>query len=289
MNLQESQIIDLKARAHLSDIYRRFGKGDSAHCFESLFIWKEDMNLTVTYGDDIYLVKDNSSRETYFFPVGSDTAKKEIIATLLDRGQVRFEYMTDEDVSFTKENFSDRFRFTECPDSSEYIIDRETMQNLPGSSFSKDRGHINRLLKSHVMETRDIHDITKEVLFDIIIGWDASKHMYENIPDECATKNIINNLNELDLEGIVLLMDGVPCSICAGFNLSPDTVDCVIQKNRLSQQGLTYYLRQEYARLQPDSVKFFNWEEDLGIEGLRRAKQLMRPVRMITMYTGTGI
>ena len=81
-------------------------------------------------------------------------------------------------------------------------------------------------------------------------------------------------------------MDGSPCAVCGGFKMNSNTVDCVIQKTSQKLQGLTYYLRQEYARSLPPEIQFLNWEEDLGIEGLRRAKQLMQPVNMINMYIG---
>ena len=281
------QKIELKHGEIIRDIYHKYGNSDSAHSFESLFIWKEEMGLSLVYDSDIYSIKeDTPDGNCWFFPVGSTASKEKFISDLLREGPVTFHYMTQNDIDFLNEFFPDRFSYKEKPDSSEYIIDRDVMENLPGSSFSKDRGHINKLLKSHTLETVDFRDVGKEDLFEIVSDWDATKHRYENLPDAKATRNIIEKYDELGLKGIVIVMDGVPYSVCAGFKMNEDTVDCVIQKNRGSQQGLTYYLRQEYARSQPPEVKFFDWEEDLGIEGLRRAKQLMRPCRMITMFTG---
>lgn len=286
MEFDELKEIELADRGHISGIYNRYGKGDSAHSFESLYIWKEEMNLKVLKGTDFYAIREKSRKgSSWFFPVGETAAKEQFIRSLLDKGDVRFFYMTGEDVDFLEKSFPGCFAVTETPDSSEYIIDRETMSELPGSSFSKDRGHINKLVREHEIETVSVRDVEKKDLYDIILGWDVNKHIYEEIPDRMATKNIISHMEELNIEGIVLVMDGTPVSVCAGFNLNESTVDCVIQKNRISQQGLTYYLRQQYARTRPDAVRFFNWEEDLGIEGLRRAKILMRPSTMITMYS----
>jgi hypothetical protein len=281
------QKIELGHLKAIREIYNKYGSGDSAHSIESLFIWKEEMELSLVYDSDIYSIKESSRGDNcWFFPVGSEVSKENFINDLLSKGPVSFNYMTQNDIDFLDRFFPDRFSYKEDPDSSEYIIDRDVMENLPGSSFSKDRGHINRLLKSHTMETVNIKDVTKADIYNIVTDWDASKHQYFSMPDAHATKNIIDHMEDLGLTGIVIFMDGVPYSVCAGFELNEDTVDCVIQKNRGSQQGLTYYLRQEYARSQPPKIRFFNWEEDLGIEGLRRAKQLMRPCSMITMFTG---
>lgn len=287
MFFEEPKKIELSDRDRIAPVYHRYGRRDCAHSFESVFIWKEEMNLKAVFADDFYAIREKSKKgSSWFFPVGNDDMRRAFISDLLQKSPVNFFYMTKEDVDFLQENFPGSFDISETPESSEYIIDRLTMAELPGSSFSKDRGHINKLLKEHEFRTVSVRDVEKKVLYDIVLGWDASKHIYENIPDRMATKNIISHLEDLGLEGIVLFMDGEPCSVCAGFNLNDDTVDCVIQKNRISAQGLTYYLRQEFAKSRPDSVKYFNWEEDLGIEGLRRAKMLMRPVEMITMLSG---
>lgn len=287
MSFEEPRNIELSDKDHISEVYHRYGRRDSAHSFESCFIWKDEMNLRVVTAPDFYAIREISKNgNSWFFPVGDDDVRREFIRGLLDEGQANFFYMTGKDALFLDENFPGRFTITEAPESSEYIIDRQTMEELPGKSFTKVRGYINRLCSGHEIDIVDVRGVEKKVIYDIIIGWDVNRHLYEEIPDKMATKNIINHMEDLGLSGIVLYMDGEPCSVCAGFNLDDDMADCVIQKNRISMQGLTYYLRQEYARSCPASIKYFNWEEDLGIEGLRQAKELMRPCSMITMYTG---
>ncbi len=277
--------LDLKEK--ISDIYNRFGYKDSAHSFESMYIWREEMGLSFVHSDNFYSVQEASKGPySWFFPVGSEEAKVEFIKKLLEKGNLHFYYMTSDDVSFIEKHFPDQFTIREAPESSEYIMSRDIMENLPGSSFSKDRGHINKMLREHTFETKSIQSVPKSVIYDISAEWDASKHIFENLPDKAANISVIEHLDVLDIEGIVLYMDGSPCAVCGGFKMNKNTVDCVIQKTSQKLQGLTYYLRQEYARSLPPEIQFLNWEEDLGIEGLRRAKQLMQPVDMIKMYIG---
>lgn len=279
--------ISLDLKNTVTDIYRRYGNKDSAHCFESIYIWRQEMGLSIVCTDDLYTVQEASKGPfSWFFPVGSADAKEAFIKKQLEDDDPQFYYMTPEDVTFLEQRFPGRFDIYEAPESSEYIMSREIMEKMPGSSFSKDRGHINKMLRDHSFETVNIRAVPKSVVYDISAEWDASKHIFDNLPDKDANISVIEHMDDLDIEGIVLYMDGSPCAVCGGFQMSTNTVDCVIQKTSLKLQGLTYYLRQEYARsLSPDIV-FLNWEEDLGIEGLRRAKQLMQPVDMIKMYTG---
>ena len=287
MSLIETTDIDLGMQAQVEEIYRKFSARDAAHSFKSLFIWKKDMELSIYTGTDIYAVKSTQDERFWFFPVGSGDAKKAFVEKLIASGEkIVFEYVTESDVSFLNKYFPDRFEIIPAPDNSEYIMDRVIMETLPGKHFAKDRGHVNKLIKEHELQTVDINSISKDKLLDITRTWDKNKRNYEEVIDRTATVTIINHMKELDLHGIVIIMDGEPYAVIAGFALDDELVDCCLQKCKENVQGLSYYLRQEYAKSHGENVKFFNWEEDLGVEGLRRAKELMRPVRMLHMYTG---
>ncbi len=287
MSLIETTDIDLGMQTQVEEIYRKFSARDAAHSFKSLFIWKKDMELSIYTGTYIYAVKSTQDERFWFFPVGNDDAKKAFVEKLIASGEkIVFEYVTESDVTFLNRYFPDRFEIIPAPDNSEYIMDRDIMENLPGKHFAKDRGHVNKLLKEHELQTMDINSISKDKLLDITRTWDKNKRNYEEVIDRTATTTIISHMEELDLHGIAIIMDGEPYAVIAGFALDDELVDCCLQKCKENVQGLSYYLRQEYAKSHGENVKFFNWEEDLGVEGLRRAKELMKPVRMLNMYTG---
>ncbi|WP_024864768.1 DUF2156 domain-containing protein [Butyrivibrio sp. FCS014] len=283
----ETAEIDLSQADIVGEIYYKYSAHDAAHSFKSLFIWKKDMELSIYTGNDIYAVKSTQEDRFWFFPVGSDEAKKEFIERLISTGErLVFEYVTEGDVSFLEKYFPGKFEIIPAPDNSEYIMDRQIMESLPGKHFAKDRGHVNKFVKGHELRTVDIHSISKDELLDITRTWDKNKRNYEEVIDRSATTTIISHMDELDLKGIAIIMDDEPYAVIAGFALDEELVDCCLQKCKENVQGLSYYLRQEYAKSHAENVRFFNWEEDLGVEGLRRAKELMRPVRMLDMYTG---
>ena len=163
------------------------------------------------------------------------------------------------------------------------------MENLSGKAFSQERGHINRFLKNHEVESIIFNADDADKVQEITDGWYKKRAAEGRNSDYSATMNIIKNIETLDISGMIVYVDKLPAAVAAGFNLNYDTVDCSLQKNCMEIQGLTYYIRREYAKSRPENVRYFNWEEDLGINGLRRAKKLMQPCRMIDMYTATRI
>ncbi len=281
--------LQLSQKESVADLYRKYGHSDSAHSFESMFMWKDDMDLELYTQPDLYSARCMSEPFNWFFPVGEKNAKIKFIEELAKEPSLSLSYMTKEDKTFLEEHFPRLFDITEEPSESEYIFDRDTIENLPGSSFSKSRGYIRRLIASYEIETVSLEDIDIRDVITINNIWSSHKQEYTGAIDGNATLNSINHMSDLGLTGIVLIMEGSPCAVCAGFPLNEHTMDCCIQKATQGMQGLNYYLRQEYAKSQPASITTFNWEEDLGIEGLRQAKTLMHPSDMITMYTGKKI
>lgn len=283
--------IDLTAREEIDRLYKSYGNGDSAHAFQSLFIWKEDMGLMLFKEREMYAVRcRREGNNTWFFPVGPDDAKEAFISKVLKAGEICFTYMTAADVTFLENHFAGRFEIKSAPDDSEYIIDRTDMELMQGKHFAKDRNHVSKLLREHKLKTVPVTADNTEsdniaAVREINSDWASLSHDYSRMSDSEAVKCILDNINALDISGVILYMDGRPWAAAAGYRLSEDTVDCCLQKTRDNVQGLSYYLRQEFARSFDPEIKWFNWEEDLGITGLRRTKQLMKPCRMNDMYT----
>ena len=281
--------IDLDMSKDISEIYRKYGYGDSAHAFNSMYIWAGDMKISAYICPDLYSGKFDDTVNTWFFPVGSPKEKKLFIEERLKCGNLSFKYMTKEDVSFVREYFPKDFLIEPSPDDSEYIYDRDTIENLPGKGLARKRRYVKQLLKEHVLKTSLFYDGNLPDVRYILDIWRRNKEEEIYINDKEATAIMLTKINELDIYGIVLYMDDVPCAVAAGYLLNDSTVDCCLQKSAVNEYGLQYYIRQQFSQVTPQSVKFYNYEEDLGLEGLRTAKEFMHPCAMVDMYTGKQI
>lgn len=285
----ETQPIELDQEKIITDIYDTYGYGDSAHAFKTLYIWADDLSLSLYHTTGMYAARVDDEENTWMFPVGNEAEKRAFIEEVLSRGNLVFKYMTKWDTFFLQQYFPGKFRADPAPDDSEYIYDRNTIENLPGGSFSRKRDYVRQLIRDHDMETKYLSaDIIDDVR-QISVAWARSKENHIDVLDKCANEIILTEYEALNISGIVLYMDDAPCAAVLGYRLNDNTVDCCTQKTDCYLHGLQYYMRQEFSRMQPEEVEFFNWEEDLGIQGLRTAKQYMHPHSMIDMYTGKQI
>ena len=290
MGQTDSRKIDLDMGKTISQIYDKYGYGDSAHAFESLYIWSRDMTLSIYLADDIYAARlDKSGPNTWFFPVGSTEQKKAFVSKKLASGDLVFRYMTKEDVAFLDDNFQGRFEIDSAPGDSEYVYDRDTIENLPGKGLSRKRRYVAKLTREHSFEVKKLGKDTMADVRYILGVWRKNKDNELECNDLGALEVMMLSFSQLSIEGIVVYMDGLPCSVAAGYLLTEDTVDACLQKSTVNLHGLQYHVRQLFSAYWPESVKFYNYEEDLGIEGLKTAKEFMHPCSMVDMYKGRSI
>ena len=70
----------------------------------------------------------------------------------------------------------------------------------------------------------------------------------------------------------------------AGVSLNDECMDEVIEKGRKDIVGIYQLLCNEFATIVCKGYKYLNREEDLGIEGLRRAKTSYEPLYMLKKF-----
>ena len=92
----------------------------------------------------------------------------------------------------------------------------------------------------------------------------------------------------LGMTGGILYADGSPAAFTAGERLGSDTIDVHFEKAPDDLPGAYPMIAREFARhLQKDfpEIRYLNREEDMGIPGLRKAKEEWYPMFMIDKFT----
>ena len=102
-----------------------------------------------------------------------------------------------------------------------------------------------------------------------------------------AIKFYLSHFEELKMTGIVVYVRGTVVGYAAGVALNDDCMDEVIEKGRKDITGVYQLLCNEFALRCCRDYKYINREEDLGVEGLRRAKTSYCPEYMIEKYVST--
>ena len=110
----------------------------------------------------------------------------------------------------------------------------------------------------------------------------------ELIDDEtCAINMAFRSFEELKLSGGLLRVDGKPVAFTVGEEINPEVYLLHFEKALSGYEGLYAAINHEYAANHLENYRYINREEDLGIEGLRKAKLSYNPAILLEKYSAT--
>ena len=174
---------------------------------------------------------------------------------------------------------------------SDYIYNREDFAQLSGRKFHRKKNHFNKFARTYP-DTQYL-PLTTERLADalhVAEQWFAEHDNDVSLQGELLSiREVVANWNDLGMKGGVLYADGEPAAMIMFSALSEQCIDVHFEKatNKFAQGGAFTAINRFMASSKETSAyEYVNLEEDMGIDGLRRAKEAYRPIFKIKKYYG---
>jgi len=185
--------------------------------------------------------------------------------------------------------YPDRFEVLEDRDNADYVYERDALANLSGKKYHAKRNHLNRFREAFPNAVaRPIDDAITPAVREFVAEWYATKRSENPNGDfrmeEIAIERALRDREVLGLEGLTVMDGDRILAMTFGSRLSYDTFDVHFEKARADVQGAYPAINCEFARYLREKypeVKYLDREEDMGLEGLRRAKKSYYPHHMI--------
>lgn len=187
------------------------------------------------------------------------------------------------------EAFSDeKFNIVEDRDNFDYLILVENIVSYPGTKFSAKRNYVKRFennQRSVVKEIDSSDPKNADMVIDLYKDWGESKKGKKNESEENAIKRLINVANS-QLVQLGVFDKGYLIGFWVIENAGNGYGVSHFQKaNAEKYIGIYPYLMKKGGELMlKREVKLLNLEQDLGLEGLRRAKSDYKPVKFLKKY-----
>ena len=173
------------------------------------------------------------------------------------------------------------------PDYSDYVYSIAEYIDLEGGKNSKKRRHMNHVEKNVPgcrFEVIDNFEEKKPVIMDIMNSW-CENHECSECVYGCEKKiieHLLDTNTSKQLYGGLLYIEDEPEMFAIG-EIIQDTYYLYFKKSKNSIDGTFFYF--EYYLLKEISdVTYVNFEEDMGLAGLRTYKSRRHPIRMIDKY-----
>ncbi len=267
----------------------------SEYTFTNLFMWRGKYHPSWTIIDDCLVIVMHPDGEAPFglFPVGSGdkrSALKSLKKMLLDYSDrpliSRVEKRMIESFVDNSE-FVIRFDRNNC----DYVYVSDHLIRLPGNRYHKKKNHLNRFKKKWSFEYVGFHEDLIKKLLQLQEDWCEYRECNGSVDlnfEDSAVVEALKNYQSLGFLGGAILLDGKVEAFSFGEMLNPETAVIHIEKANPRIPELYTAINQMFAMNNWSEVKFINREQDLGLEGLRKAKESYYPDHLVEKYVLEG-
>ena len=264
------------------------------YSFANLFLWGRQQ-VAFLHGCAAFF-SHFYGRSVYPYPIGNGDRRAvigEILRDAKERGiPCRITGMTPEDREELEAWFPGKFLTRTSRDSFDYVYAIDDLADLKGRKFQKKRNHTNRFRMEHPnYEVVPLTVCNLALARHMVNDWYCSRMKEDPHGDyfleNTAMARAFQNYGALGMEGILLMEGSQVLAVTMGSRMADDTYDIHFEKAREDVDGAYTVVNQEFARylrLKHPDVRFLNREDDLGLEGLRKAKLSYHPHHMVEKH-----
>lgn len=281
--------LSLKHKERVNDALARYPQETSELAFGNLFSWRTTRPLEVLDVDDtLFFLLERDNGDTLFSnPLGPCSLQDavRIVKQHTGRPLLTCERITEPAMG----NFSrEGVQVIEDRNNSDYVYPRNALADLKGRKYHKKRNLIAQCLSSYDCTYEPITPATIPEVRAMQDRWCAD-HICKKQPGLCheyiAVHEMLEHYESLGIIGGAVRINGQVEAYAIAERLNDTTAVIHFEKAMKQFKGLYQVINQWFAQHALSPFETINREQDMGIEGLRRAKESYYPERMIKKYT----
>lgn len=263
--------------------------------FATLYIWSEPLGIRIAQIGDFLVVHTLTSGGGYMFPAGHGNVEP-VLNTIMqyceENGeQPRFVWLDEEHAAQLEVFYPRRFSIVEDRNSWDYLYDVEKLSELSGKKLHAKRNYIHRFENSFPSWSYEkISSETIEECLEMDSMWRVRNEGSNDAGERRAIEKALRNMRALGLDGGLIRQDGMVVAYCVGDKINEQVYNVHFEKAVGQMQGAYAMINREFARwvhqTYPEIV-YINREDDMGLEGLRKAKESYYPEMMVKKYSAT--
>lgn len=184
----------------------------------------------------------------------------------------------------------------------DYIYRRADLASLAGGKLKAKRNHVNKFLSEYpdfeyrplepsmFDECRRLEILWREERGDVNPVYDAGNTTEGSEPciidtilaEQRVMETVFAHWDALGMIGGSIWLDGHMVAFTYGAAVTDDCIDVCVEKADRTIDGLFSVINQQFCAHLPEQYVYVNREEDMGLEGLRKAKLSYHPEILLT-------
>ncbi len=276
-------------------LFDRYSQRDtiaSEGAFATMYIWNDYYNLKVADdGEFMYLQFNVRDRiPSYYFPIGGGNVNRALDSlrdyTRANGHSLAFRLVTEEQLARLRAYGGAEFLANEERDCEDYVYTTGQLISLAGKKLHAKRNHINFFLENYAYT---YETVTEEVavnecaplMYELVANKERNRNPFE-LP---AMRRFFENYRILGERGAVIRVDGKIVAMSFGEPLNDRAAVIQLEVAREEYRGAYQLINKLFCENEWKEYDFINREEDMGLEGLRQAKESYQPAFLVKKYT----
>ncbi|WAW14204.1 DUF2156 domain-containing protein [Peptostreptococcus equinus] len=292
--------ININAKETLDKYFDLVDYEACEYCFNTLFMWQHAYKTHYHIGDGFAVLVGEHEGEVFsILPLAPKDKIPEAIEYVInwfdtDKKKIYFRGIDNNVVEMLQKMYPDKFDYIPERDLFDYVYDAEKIRTVKGRKLSGKRNHLNHFSREYEgrVERRLLTKEDFPECFALLRSWgeakDGDQDFEDSIDDEfIGMKKLFDNYDVLGdkLKIYGVFIDGKLQAFSMGEKINDEMALIHIEKANADIRGLYPYINKMFVVDEFPDVKWVNREEDMGIEGLRKAKLSYYPERFVEKYT----
>lgn len=288
INFKKMEISD---REWVNEALKKSDFQGCEYSFANNFIWSEASTIEIADVCGRYAVKWGEDEPSFLFPAGGGDLSEcinQLIAYCDENGcKLRFYDVPKNAAEELLNLFPGEFEAQPDRDSFDYIYNSSDLIELKGKKYHSKRNFINRF-KGLEWSFEKIDKSNIDECYKMNEEWcvlnDCSSDESKK-SESYAVKRALEYFDKLGFVGGLIRLDGKVSAFSIGERLNSDTIVVHIEKAFSDIPGAYPLINREFSKCFSGGFKYVNREDDVGSQGLRKAKLSYNPAYLYEKYT----
>lgn len=291
MPLQPFRPISLDDRLRYEAFFNRCPQKASDYSFVNLWGWRTIYGLSLAWDESLVWIRQETPQPMLWAPIGDwnaiDWANRDVLhPELLEHALIR---VPERLVDIWSRHFGERMQVTESREHWDYVYAAQDLRELQGNKYHKKKNLLYQFINAYDFRFEPMIDTWVEEALEFQDAWCTWKSCEESLSlsgENAVITDILQNWNALgNLIGGVLRIDEEPVAYTIAEAIDADTVVVHVEKGQPKYKGIYQAVNWLFVSSLPKSILWINREQDLGDEGLRKAKRSYHPTHFVKKYT----
>ncbi len=297
--------LDMDQREDFFHAYKFSPPCSADMVFNTLFGWRDFFNYRVSrLGGFLIVYYVTAGRMVVLMPLQTDKLDQDKFGQIfIELFRALFKYCEEQGLAlefsdipevYMKHIQKDEFNIIDDRDHYDYVYKRSNLSALDGRAYAQKRNLVRQFENKYKWSYEVLSDNNLSAAKQFIEKWDvaAAKNGILGAGAYCAACRLIENFDGIGACGGLLYADGkivaaTVATLVDEFAYENGTFPTAVvhHENGLTDhKGVYQMINKLFAMNLPEHIIYINREEDMGIDGLRKAKISYNPTLLIKKY-----